>query len=142
MILTLRPYHILCRLGYNGYGYSPEFIAEMTRTVTILKSSRVKLIVVRPGFDNICRSCPHAEMECNPDSPGPRGRLLTELDKRTMKALRLKPGYRYPLPEIDERIAKLSEKEFEDLCSNCEWRILGTCAKEHTNLRRRFNLVS
>lgn len=141
MILTLRPYHILCRLGYNGYGYSPEFIAEMTRTVNILKSSRIKIIVVRPGFDNICKSCPHAEMECDPANLGPRGHNLTELDKKTLRALKLKPGHRYPLPEIDERIAKLTTDEFNDLCSHCEWKVLGTCIKEHANLRQRFNLV-
>lgn len=140
MILTLRPCHILCRIGYNGYGYSPEFISEMTRTVNILKSSRIKMIVVRPGFDNICRSCPHAEFECNPENLGLRGNYLLDLDKRTLKMLKLKPGHRYPLPEIDERIAKVTPEELRAHCKQCEWRALGTCAKEHLKLRQRFNV--
>lgn len=141
MIITLRPHHILCRIGYSGYGYSPEFIAEMNRTVKVLNSSRFKTIVIRPGLDNICRSCPHAEMECHPKQLGPRGRKLADLDKRTLRALKLKPGHHYPLPEIDERIARLSEEKFDNLCSKCEWRVLGTCKEQYTKLRQRFNII-
>jgi len=61
MVLTLRPHHVLCRLGFQGYGYSPEYISEMGRIVKIISSGRVKSIIVRPGFDNVCRSCPHSE---------------------------------------------------------------------------------
>jgi|GEM_PF-5408825 len=60
MVLTLRPHHVLCRLGFQGYGYSPEYISEMGRIVKIISSGRVKSIIVRPGFDNVCRSCPHS----------------------------------------------------------------------------------
>ncbi len=139
MIITLRPHHILCRIGYNGYGYSPEYINEMTRIIAILKSSRTKTIVIKPGLDNICKSCPHAELECQPEQLGPRGEKLNDLDKRTLKALKLKPGHPYPLPEIDERIASLSEEEFDVLCDHCEWQVLGTCKSAHELLRQRFN---
>lgn len=140
MLLTIRPYHILCRIGYNGYGYSPEYIEEMRRTVKILNSGRAKTIIVRPGFDNICRSCPHSDYECNPDNLGTRGQKKAELDRRTLRALKLKPGHPYPLPEIDERIAKLSPDELEHICDGCEWKILGTCSEEHQKLRIRFNI--
>ncbi len=139
MIITLRPYHILCRIGYNGYGYSPDFINEMTRTINLLKSSRTKTIVAKPGLDNICKSCPHADLECNPEQLGWRGKKLNDLDKRTLKTLRLKPGHRYTLPEIDKRIADLSEEKFDDLCRHCEWRVLGTCKPAFLDLKQRLN---
>jgi uncharacterized protein len=140
MTLILRPHHILCRLGFNGYGYSPEFTSEMARITRIIKSGRVKTIIVKPGLDNICRSCPHHEYECSPEKLGIRGRNATELDHRTLRTLKLKPGHPYPLPEINERIARLSETEFLQICTGCEWQQLGTCAQGYRNLRKRFNL--
>jgi len=140
MTLILRPHHILCRLGFTGYGYSPEFISEMARISRVIKSGRVKTIIVRPGFDNICRSCPHHEYECSQEKFGHRGRTAAELDRRTLRTLKLKPGHPYPLPEINERIANLSEEEFIQICVGCEWQMLGLCTEGYHALRKRFNL--
>ncbi len=139
MTLILRPYHILCRLGFTGYGYSPEYINEMARIAKIFKSGRVKTIVIKPGFDNICRTCPHHEYECSPDRLGLRGRMTAELDRRTLRALKLKPGHPYPLPEIDERLGNLSAEDFRQVCLGCEWQMLGICAQAHQALRQRFH---
>ncbi|MBN1594955.1 DUF1284 domain-containing protein [candidate division FCPU426 bacterium] len=138
MILILRPHHILCRLGFNGHGYSPEFINEMARISRVIKSGRVKTIIVKPGFDNICRSCPHHEYECSQDKFGIRGRIAAELDLRTLRALKLKPGHPYPLPEIDERIASLAEQNFMEICRGCEWQLLDQCRAGYVRLRQRY----
>ncbi|MCD4813118.1 DUF1284 domain-containing protein [bacterium] len=138
MTLILRPHHILCSLGFNGYGYSPEFIAEIARITKIIKSGRVKTVIIRPGFDNVCQSCPHHEYECSPETLGPRGRHAAELDRRTLRALKLKPGHPYPLPEINERIANLSEKNFQEICLGCEWQILGICRESFLALKSRL----
>ena len=141
MILILRPYHILCRLGYFGYGYSPEYMDEMARITRLFNSGRVKTIIVKPGFDNICRSCPHHEEECSSEKNGYRGRVASELDRRTLRALKLKPGHPYPLPEIDERIASLTENDFLEICKECEWQILGHCQKALKELQKRLALA-
>jgi len=135
VILTLRPHHILCRLGFVGYGYSPGFIQEMERLVQILSSGRVKTIILRPGFDYVCRSCPHQEDECHPDHLGSRGAAAKEFDHRALRALRLKLGHPYPLPEVNERIAGLTPEAFSEICRGCEWHTLGACAKGHQALR-------
>jgi hypothetical protein len=138
VILSLRPHHILCRLGFVGYGYSPEFIREMERTVKLLESKRVKTIILRPGFDNICRACPHHEEECAPGHLGPRGVSADEFDRRAQRALKVKLGHPYPLPEINQRIAALTPEEFTAICLGCEWQRLGACAQGHAKLRQQF----
>lgn len=135
MILTLRPHHILCRLGFVGYGYSPDFIREMERLVQILSSGRVKTILLRPGFDYVCRACPHQEDECHPERLGPRGLAAREFDRRTLRTLKLKLGHPYTLPEINERIAALTSEAFAEICQGCEWQTLGACAKGHLALQ-------
>lgn len=136
MTLTLRPHHILCRLGFVGYGYSPEFVEEMDRIVKTLASGRVRTVILRNGFDNVCRACPHHEGECAPDRLGPRGRSAAEFDRRALRALKLKLGHPYPLPEINARIAALTKEQFADICQSCEWQPLGDCEKGHAALRK------
>jgi uncharacterized protein len=138
VILSLRPHHILCRLGYVGYGYSPEFIREMERTVKLLESKRVKTVILRPGFDNVCRTCPHHEGECDPARLGSRGVAAEEFDRRAQRALKVKLGHAYPLPEINQRIAALTPEEFAAICKGCEWQRLGACAAGHLKLRKQF----
>lgn len=121
-----------------GYGYSPEFILEMGRMVKAFESGRVKTIILRPGFDNICRACPHHEDECEPSALGPRGLAAMEFDRRTQRALKVKLGYSYPLPEINQRIALLTPEAFAEICRGCEWQTLGACAQGHLALRKRF----
>lgn len=135
MVLTLRPHHILCRLGFVGYGYSPEFIHEMERIAKVLESGRVRTIVLRHGLDTICRACPHREGECAPAGLGPRGLSAAEFDRRALRALRLKLGHPYPLPEVNARIAALTPESFSQICLGCEWHALGACAKGHQALR-------
>jgi hypothetical protein len=103
-----------------------------------MESKRVKTIILRPGFDNICRVCPHREAECAPEHLGPRGVAAEEFDHRTQRALKVKHGHAYPLPEINERIAALTPEEFAAICQGCEWQRLGACAQGHAKLRQQF----
>ncbi len=121
-----------------GYGYSPEYIREVERTVKLFESGRVKTVMLRPGFDNICRCCPHHEDECAPEQLGPRGIAAEEFDRRTQRALKVKLGHAYPLPEINQRIASLTPEEFASICSGCEWQHLGACRQGHAALRAQF----
>jgi uncharacterized protein len=136
--LTLRPHHILCRLGFVGYGYSPEFIEEMARTAKALGSGRVKRVVFKPGFDPICSACPHKLGECRPETIGHRGRAAAEFDLRALRTLKIKLGYAYTLPDIDLRIAELDEDAFSRICQGCEWQPLGACLKGYQTLKHKF----
>lgn len=127
MTLTLRPHHVLCWLGYVGYGYSPEFIQEMGRIAALIRSGRVRTVILKSGFDNICRACPHHRGECRPEHLGPKGEKARDLDKAVLRALKLKQGHPYPLPEIKERIAALTADQFNAVCVGCEWHSLGEC---------------
>jgi len=135
--LTLRPHHLLCRLGFVGYGYSPAFIQEMERLARAFESKRVQRVILKSGFDHICRACPHQGGECSPQHLGHRGLSANELDRRALRALKLKLGHPYPVPEIEERIAALDEEDFRMICIGCEWQALGACRDGYLRLRQR-----
>jgi hypothetical protein len=73
---------------------------------------------------------------------GPRGKAAAEFDRRTLRTLKLKLGYAYPLPEIEERIARLTPEAFSQICEGCEWQRLGACSQGHLALRERFHIAS
>lgn len=135
MLLTLRPHHILCRLGFQGYGYSPEFIDTWYRVLDQINSGKVKTLSLQTKPDVFCHHCPHFEGECSTGHPGLRGQKSEERDQRVLRALRLKPGRPYAVKEIDERIAALLPEEFSAICRNCEWQPHGFCLRGHARLR-------
>lgn len=62
MPVRLRGHHFLCMLTYRGLGYSPEFTANMTAKINLIKNGTP--IVLALGPDDICagmsKACSHA----------------------------------------------------------------------------------
>lgn len=52
MPVRLRGHHFLCILTYRGYGYTPHFVANMTRLVDAIDRGRPVQLVEGP--DDIC----------------------------------------------------------------------------------------
>lgn len=54
-ITTLRPHHALCVLFFEGKGYSPAFIENMTAIL----AEPSQMVHITMGCDSLCRDCPH-----------------------------------------------------------------------------------
>jgi uncharacterized protein len=52
MPVRLRGHHFLCMLTYRGLGYSPEFTANMTSKIALIKTGAPVILVEGP--DDIC----------------------------------------------------------------------------------------
>ena len=54
-LVTLRPHHALCVLFFEGKGYSPAFIENMTAIL----AEPSQMVHITMGCDSLCRDCPH-----------------------------------------------------------------------------------
>jgi uncharacterized protein len=131
MILKYRPHHFLCTLGFIGMGYSPEFIQNFEKIVSILKKpdgddTEIKVIFTA---DSICIPCPNKRDDgCKSQA------RINRLDKAHATALQIKDGDTLTWSEAKKRIAKnISLDEFNKICAPCPWKQHGVCEKALEN---------
>lgn len=124
--LRLRPHHLLCALGYQGKGYSPEFTTNMTALVLgSLRAPGGELtrIGITAGADAICAPCPSRRGEgCEAQA------RIDRLDASHAKVLDLTPGDRLTWGEARARIRdRVRPGDLARICEGCQWLPLGLC---------------
>ncbi|SHK53242.1 DUF1284 domain-containing protein [Tepidibacter formicigenes] len=126
MQLILRAHHLLCIQGYQGKGYSNEFINNMNKIVNILKNNLDTKIKIISKTDFICSKCPSniGNGLCKSETK------VHSLDSKTLEILDLKKNQIYVYKEILSIIKKnLTLEKFQYICKNCEWFKYGYCEK-------------
>ncbi|HTL13041.1 MAG TPA: DUF1284 domain-containing protein [Bdellovibrionota bacterium] len=133
-MLRFRPHHFLCALGFQGKGYSPEFVDGFQGVVDRLRSpsGEAEEVEVTGGADTICGPCPHRRGDgCETDAK------IRSLDRAHGQVLGLKPGDRLTWGEARDRIAeKFTVTAHRRACASCSWRELGVCEKALLDLKR------
>lgn len=125
MTVRLRAHHLLCLLTYVGKGYSPAFIANMTRIARLIAAGETVEIVEGP--DDICAPLldgpdPH----CERASVAERDRAAArDLDR--WLDLEIRPGTQVSLgPDLFQRLrTAFAAKRIRSACTGCEW--FGLC---------------
>lgn len=123
MIVKFRPHHFLCTLGFQGRGYSPEFIDNYKAIVEALQTNEELSIEVVPKEDSICGACPHLEKGvCEQEEK------IQALDVRHLTVLGLQVGdvltWKQACALLKE---KMTMEAFHQACSGCSWKSLGIC---------------
>ena len=129
-----RPHHFMCSNGFQGVGYSSEFVENYWEIVRDLRGSegdKVELKVTE-FTDDICGPCPHRRGKlCNTQS------TIQALDTAHAKALNLKPGFTLTWGEAKRRIVeKVTNEVFDDICKLCPFKELGLCQQALDDLRQ------
>ncbi|MEM7589483.1 MAG: DUF1284 domain-containing protein [Myxococcota bacterium] len=124
-MITFRPHHFLCTLGFAGKGYSPQFIRNFSRIAQQLRSKEgdsVKLQVVHKT-DSICSACPLQQGAlCKHQT------RIEQLDAAHQQALGLKNGQVLTWGQAKQRIGqRVTLQRFERMCASCSWKPLGLC---------------
>ncbi len=57
--MKIRAHHLLCIQGFQGLGYSKEFVENMNNVIEFLKSSPDQKIQITADCDVLCAYCPH-----------------------------------------------------------------------------------
>lgn len=125
---TLRGHHLLCILGFRGYGYSPEFVAGMRAVVESLKEAPETMVELVDSRDRICLPCPHlVNGACRQHGEESEAETATR-DRRVLTRLALRLGQRIAWAEVlDIMRTTLKLTDVPGLCEECQWASLGFC---------------
>ena len=125
-MITFRPHHFLCSLGYQGKGYDDAFTANMDQVVAEglhQDGGDDTLIRVVRQADVICALCPYRRgTGCVSQEK------IDGLDARHAERLNLTEGDVLSWGDAKTRIAEtVKSGDLSDLCQGCQWLESGVC---------------
>jgi hypothetical protein len=125
--IEFRPHHFMCTLGFEGKGYSEDFVRNFGDIAARLRakdgSGDSLAITVVPGSDSICAPCPNRRgTGCATEDK------IHALDQGHAAVLGLRAGERLTWHEAKLRIAeRMSFEDFDRVCAPCAWKPIGVC---------------
>jgi hypothetical protein len=136
--MMLRAHHLICIIGFRELGYSPDFVANMSRIVMQLRSSPGKSIEIVSKPDDICAACPFLREDgCHERGPESE-EVAKNRDLAVIERLGLLVGDKITWAEVEARVRScISPEDLEQICKDCQWLPLGYCVD---GLKRLKNL--
>jgi hypothetical protein len=121
--IRFRPHHFLCTLGFQGKGYTPQYVEKYRKIVESLQNDEDLIIEVVAEGDSICGFCPHlSDAGCNQETK------VQGIDKNHRHILSLKTGDVLTWAEAKKRLKdKMTLAAFHKACEGCEWKAQGMC---------------
>jgi len=130
--VRLRPHHLMCVHGFEGKGYSPEFVKNFWQVIERLnKSDQVEVEVVGSTQEDICAPCPNnTGIVCSDETK------IRKLDQGYEVTLNVRVNDILSWKEVKHRIAaQVTDEAFEANCEPCSWKKLGVCKEALVKLR-------
>ncbi|MDW7651652.1 MAG: DUF1284 domain-containing protein [Bacillota bacterium] len=121
-MINVRGHHLLCLPRFQGRGYSPAFIGNITALADRLAENPDQAVCLVDGPDDICLQCPHqADGEC-----GLVDADVRERDRRILQLLEVVPGECRSYSELQRKLKSVFlHFSLEQICGDCRW--LDTC---------------
>lgn len=118
MKIILRGHHLLCLKGFQGYGYSEEFVENMIKINSLRKSDKT-IISLTDSPDDICKSCPN--LKNNICENLTQNQNIVDMDNEVLS--KINRNIDYNAVELFEKIDHIfnSKKSVNNICSNCKW---------------------
>lgn len=132
--MRLRGHNLLCIQGFVGKGYSPDFVANMTRVVESLGARAEVTVLDEP--DALCAACPNlADSGCTLHGEGTETGIVRQ-DRDVMRRLGVTPGDTLAWGDILARIRRgVAPEDLDEICGACPWLPLGHCKEWLRRLR-------
>ena len=120
--LRIRAHHLCCIQGFQGYGYSPAFVANMRSVISDLEALPSRPLKLVTECDAICISCP-SKRECTIQE-STLSRRIKQMDLAVLDKLRMEDGV---IVNADEAFRLINSKinnalDVEDVCGTCKWK--------------------
>lgn len=118
MKLTIRGHHLLCIKGFQGYGYSEDFVKNMSEINSLRKQKDVTLQLT-DSADDICKACPNLkEGICENIHQNKR---IVDMDSKVLE--HLDSSKEYDSIELFEKIDRIfyCKESVEEICFKCMW---------------------
>ncbi|OIJ12937.1 [Fe-S]-binding protein [Anaerobacillus arseniciselenatis] len=127
-IRTLRGHHLLCVHGFQGMGYSDDFVKLMEAIVAEIRNEQIDFPVqVVASLDDACGACPHNGGTICISSEGSDQHVKT-MDQKVIEHLQLQAGKTYQKSDLIQLTAKRVEPDdLDHLCHGCSWLSYGVC---------------
>ena len=136
MPYQIRGHTLLCLQGFRGEGYSPAFVANMTKIHAALLGNPDQLVTPIASPDEICASCPHLNGGCTLRGPQSEGEMIAQ-DRVVLQRLGLVENQAVTWRHVLQRIsATTAGKDLSTICGACPWLPLGYCAEGIDRLKR------
>jgi hypothetical protein len=120
MTIFLRGHHILCLQGFQGYGYSEEFVENMTHIKNLIEKEDIKIRISNKP-DDICQSCPNLSSD-NICKDLNYNEKIKKMDNEVIKKLNIK-NEEINSSELFEKVNSIfnSKETIIPICDNCLW---------------------
>jgi hypothetical protein len=133
-MFEFRPHHFLCTVGFEGKGYSPEFVANYKEIANTLRKPGGDKIRIRVTAvtDSICAPCPSKRGDlCETQAK------IDRLDQAHAQVLELQAGDELTWGEAKAKITeKFSLEKFHHACEPCSWKAMGVCEAALADLKK------
>lgn len=109
---------MLCLQGFQGYGYSEDFVLNMVR-INELRKSKDCIITLTNGPDDICSACPNLKNNiCENEK---QNQIIVNMDEEVLSQLNSKKEHNSPelFNEVSSKFN--SFKSVENVCKGCKW---------------------
>ena len=116
--MKLRGHHLLCILGFQGYGYSEDFVLNMARINELRKSDKTTIkLINRP--DDICSACPNLkDYVCENKM---QNENIVKMDNEVLSQFNINQEYN-AIDLFNEVVLKFNTlKSVENICNDCKW---------------------
>ncbi len=146
--MKLRPHHLLCTQGFEGKGYSQDFVTNMKKYVQLMRHDPGFEITLTETADDLCSHCPN--LKCKLKDPDRTDTLyyscvddskVIRFDKAVIKLFNLKPGETYNYLWLIKKINReMTEEKMRGICGDCSWFNNSACMKnvlgnKHSKIR-------
>jgi uncharacterized protein len=118
--IRIRAHHLLCIQGFQGYGYTPEFVSHMKRLISFLKSDLKYKLQIVVGSDELCSHCPH-----DVDGQCIKGYVdeINKVDRLVVEKANLDLKHIYTVFEAFNTVnKKLNYDQILEICLKCSWK--------------------
>jgi hypothetical protein len=117
--IRIRAHHLLCIQGFQGYGYTKDFVLHMGRVNSFLKSNLLYNLQIVVKSDELCSQCLHdVDGRC---IKGPTDEI-SKVDRLVVEKANLDLKHIYTVSEALSTVNKnLNYDHVVSLCSGCSW---------------------
>ena len=131
-MLTIRAHHLLCVLGFRGYGYSEDFIENLTKISKEVKKKSTVIKIISQK-DDVCKYCPNSATKCKEDIE-PKS-----IDELVLLKLKIRSGSVLKSEAIYAKVIKNIEvNDLDNICSSCTWLEKGWCKQGLKELKNKL----
>lgn len=108
--------------GFQGYGYSKDFVKHMGMLIRFFNSDTGTRIQVVTDTDEICSQCPYKTKNyCNKESDSLS--MMKNLDKMVIKSAQLKENQIYTIEQVLKLVnTNLDQESLIEICDTCNWK--------------------